>query len=274
MARNWSKTADPDRVALLQRRLAELDAAFPARLEDAEALCACCEGPAFEEPEQRVRSIVRACKGRRLELPVQALLRESLGHGSAMVHGSLRRFAFFLPALIAAWLRHPPEVSLEDVVLLVQEAEAAEATRRGQPPACWSAGERDALTAILLAVLGAQLSSPESDPCATLSAAGALQVPAEPLIACWLEDRTRSAEDHLLAAVARLGGRRPTRELSATGLPPSAGELTQRGAWMLVREATRAALERRFFEEHDTVPDRARAWSQAEAAVQRLMVVA
>jgi hypothetical protein len=271
ISRDWSKTADLDRVALVQRRLAELDAAFPARLESAEALCVCCEGPAFEEPEQRVRSIVRAWKGRRLELPVQALLRESLGHGSAMVHCSLRRLACFLPALIAAWLRHPPEVSLGEVVLLIQEAEAGEATYRRQSPACWSAGERDALTAIFLAVLRAQLSSPESDPCATLSGACALRVPADPLIEGWLEDETRTAEDHLLAAVARLEGRRPTREPRATGLSPSADELTLQGAWMLAREATRAALERHFFEEQETHPDRARAWSQAEAAVQQLM---
>jgi hypothetical protein len=267
MAHDWSKTADPDRAALLQRRLVELDAAFPARLEAAAALCVYCEGPAFEEPEQRVRSLVRAWKGRRLELPVQALLRESLGHGPAVVHGSLRRLAFFLPALIAGWLRDPSEVSLEELVQLVQEAEAAEATYRGRSPACWSAGERDALSSLFLALLRAQLSSPESDPGATLSTSCALRVPVDPLIEGWLEDRTRTAEDHLLAAVARLEGRRPVREPR----PPAAGELTRQGAWVLVREATRVALERRFFEAQETEPDRAPAWSQAEAAVQRLL---
>jgi hypothetical protein len=89
--------------------LRAVDATFEKRLEKLATLCSCCTFSKHEEPEvakrfERFDAIVRQHRRRRLELPVRAVWDESFGHGSALVHASARRLAWFVPSILAASL--------------------------------------------------------------------------------------------------------------------------------------------------------------------------
>jgi len=90
----------------LRDALHEVDATFEPHLEKLEYLCAYCEPSKRGEPEAaaalaRFEGVIRAHRRERLALPVRAIWEESLGHGSAMVQGSIRRLAWFVPAILA-----------------------------------------------------------------------------------------------------------------------------------------------------------------------------
>src|SRR5580704_15840966 len=113
-------------TAALRSAVARADQVFERRLPKPATLCMHCDGGGLHSPDrERLDAILLAHRSHRLTLPVEAVARLSLGHGSAMVHQSLRRFAWFVPPLLAAALE-PNEF----VAGLTRFATLAEEARR------------------------------------------------------------------------------------------------------------------------------------------------
>jgi hypothetical protein len=121
-------------TAALRVAVARADQVFEERLSRPATLCMHCDGGGLHSPDrERLDAILLAHRSHRLTLPVEAVARLGLGHGSAMVHQSLRRFAWFVPPLLAATLE--PDnfaVGLTRFAVLAEEArrDAAESVVR------------------------------------------------------------------------------------------------------------------------------------------------
>jgi hypothetical protein len=251
-----------------------VDAAFEKHLRKPEELCAGCAFSKRGEPEveaafQRFDAVVRAHRARRLELPVRAIWDESFGHGSALVHCSVRRFAWFLPALLAAALEADFAGTLARTASLALEAWRGEKTHPATCPGDFSRGERDALDAFWRAALSEAATT--DDVAAVFLAAVACDGATTPLV-----DELLDSEPLLVAVVTSLHELDPTWTRAEEArfdrdrlLREPAGP---RLALRVLRDAlfveeTRRRLEARCLDE--AVPERVVALSRAEAMVRR-----
>lgn len=206
----------PGLAAQLEAGLARLVTVFPEHLAKPTP-------PAPFEPHQAARNdqfdaIVRAHKRDRLALPIQALIWTGAPHhGFEQMH--LRRLAWFVPTMLAAWLerrigandlRFGPD-DLERILGSTIEVE-------GWLP--WTQEEYDALQAFFAIAIDAALATalppaqpsrrPLEDgiavwsdhgpsvPLEVLRVARMLELPREPLVARWVAEPSL---DHLLEGV-------------------------------------------------------------------------
>jgi hypothetical protein len=253
---SWHSSADPDRTTLLQIRLRALEAAFPSRLEPAHDLCMHCDEhiAAIRTFDRHVRDAPRTA--------LQEASRLSFGHGSALVHESLRRFAWFVPSLLSMCLDPSSEGqepwSPDDVRRLVSEAQSVESVKKPDGRSTWTAAEHEAIRDVFAAALSAFLSTPPSsdaDPVPLLDLAQAFGVDADVLLDVWLGDTTERAEANLLA----------TFERAVAGYRMGVVKDASAVAVLLFGDRVRRRLEDRFFSEAD--PMRAARLAEAEAFV-------
>lgn len=187
---------------------AELDAvlaAFPRYLEKSRA-------PTWFDPGEiamndRFDAIVRAHAKDRLRLPVVALSREGATyHNLSFTH--LRRLAWFVPSLLAAWLEAPPAFLLgrfaaTSIKQFFEDMEIVEGKVWG-----WNEGEAAALASFFDAALSAALATPGPPPPAdpfdalpprafeTVRLAEIMHVPTRPLVEAWVRDRSPISDAH------------------------------------------------------------------------------
>lgn len=196
-----------------QRRLrAELDAvlaAFPRYLEKSRS-------PTWFDPGEvamndRFDAIVRAHAKDRLRLPVVALSREGATyHNLSFTH--LRRLAWFVPSLLAAWLEAPPAFLLgrfgaTSIKQFFEDMEIVEGKVWG-----WNEREAAALASFFDAALSAALATPAPPPPAdpfdglpprafeTVRLAEIMHVPTRPLVEAWVREHTPLADRQLADA--------------------------------------------------------------------------
>lgn len=97
------------------------------------------------EERERYEAVLRAHRAHRLTLPWRMLEWSSLGHGSILVHGDLRRLAWFVPSILASVLDGDIE-ALHVLARLVDEARSSESIYRPGRPQDFTAEERVAFT--------------------------------------------------------------------------------------------------------------------------------
>ena len=212
---------DPPRAADLRAALCDVLAAFPEHLAKARPTVP------FEAEEMAQNelfdAIVRAHKKDRLGLPIQALrVAGAPAHGFSHMH--LRRFAWFVPALLASWIDAAPGPSSAPFGPGDLETMLADVDTDHEDGA-WTDEEAASLEAFFDAALVAALAtalSPEraparerpaedgvrvwslrspSAPLEVMRVARAFGVPLEPLVIQWALEPTEQALDHLLEAV-------------------------------------------------------------------------
>ena len=193
----------------LKASVVEADTVFEKKLQKPESLCMYCEDLSAERDQIEV--LLKPHRAHRLGLPVQGLAKMSLGHGSVLVHGSLRRFAWFVPSLLAATLEAGEFIDgMLRLADLAREALRADSGKGAQPPASFTPSERTCLAQFFAATLAAlildtSLDMHELD--AALLACEACAIDPVPLIGDWIDVcRTAPggiAERNLLAAIAK-----------------------------------------------------------------------
>jgi hypothetical protein len=233
---------DPSRLARLREELSRVHDAFPRHLEKALP-------PAWFDAEdmarnQRFDAIVRAHKNNRLELPIVAIQHEGTPyHNFSLMH--LRRLAWFVPSLLAAWSRADSSFPFgrlrgRELTSILASTEIVEG-----PDWSWTTSEVAALSSFFEAALLAALATPlvRAEPASvrklqalqdsgrviealelaadldstsagraleTLDLAAAMHVPDAPLADAWANEPTTLAEDHVLVALDdALPDRRP-----------------------------------------------------------------
>lgn len=210
---------DPDRAAALRAALQHLLEVFPEHLPKP-------HHRAWPEARDMVRNeqfdaILAAHRRDRLGLPIEAL-RATGGphHGFELLHP--RRFAWFVPSILASWLDGAP--SRDNDAFGAAEIEAI-AAGVADDDWGWSSDEDEALADYFARALDAALATklraareptaprPLEDgvrvwslhspsvPLDVLRVARALHVPLEPLADQWAADPTPLALEHLLEAV-------------------------------------------------------------------------
>jgi hypothetical protein len=236
----------------LRTALEQADAVFEPRLRKPEQLCVSCAYSKRGEPEvaageARFAATIREYRRRRLELPVDAVLVHSFGHGPAVVHASLRRFAWFVPSFLASSLE-PGQLSprLNALAELVDDARRAEASYRPSHPEDFTPAERSAVFAFLDELLCQQVAEPgfaPADAAAILRVARAFGLDVQPLVADWLA-APAPARSNLIAAVVTA---------SSSGLErPHLSDAARAGILeALFTERVRAQLEAWFLAEQD-----------------------
>jgi hypothetical protein len=180
---------DSDRAAELDAALRGLLDRFPEHLEKAHRRI------------DQFDAIVRAHKGNRLEIPIQALRRADSGFEGMSAH----RLAWFVPSLLAAWLAHEIEAAeLEAIV-----AEWAPTDEEAEALAAFFEAALDAALATPLRPARATHERPLEDgvriwslhapsiPLEVLRIARALSIDLEPLVVHW----AFVDDEHLLEAV-------------------------------------------------------------------------
>jgi hypothetical protein len=230
--------------AALKAAVVRADDVFEKKLARPATLCMHCDSGGRHSPDRlRLDAILLAHRAHRLTVPVAALDHLQLGHGSAMVHQSLRRFAWFVPPLLAVTLE--PD---SFVAGLSRLGELAEEARRDD--ASFTAAEVECLAQFFSAALASITEDgPVDELAAILAACGACGTETSELVAQWLAGCARSpggwAERRLLSAIDGPSNRRVERALGTL--------------------AVRAYLESRALAEGD--PALLVALSSAEAAV-------
>lgn len=258
----------------LRAALARVDEAFDRKLPPFEALCGECVLTTNEEPRlESFEAVIRTYRARRLELPIRMIWGESFGHGSALVHGSLRRFAWFVPALFATALEDGQLARVLGVVAdLAEEARLAERQLRAGAPAELSTEERAACLDFLREALRAAVSAEivvVREVAAIFAAASGLAIDAQPLVAMWL------AMPEAEIAIARaLAGEDVSIEQQVANLSVRTGEVVETSRHVdperalvlaLATEEVRCRLESRSQEESDAA--RVRVLSRAEETI-------
>lgn len=205
---------DPSLEARVREALLAVLDAFPEHLAKPQP-------PTWFEPDEiahndQFDALLRAHKKDRLAIPVQALLRVGAPHHNFELM-PLRRLAWFVPSLLAAWLDRAdlPTEDLERICASTAELE-------GHWWA-WTEEEAAALATFFGAALEAALATPlppsrdpkrpledglqvwsfhaPSVPLDVVRAAKALRVEIEPLLLAWVNEETPLALAHLLEAV-------------------------------------------------------------------------
>lgn len=221
--RAWSRLArvigldgDADRVARVRQALATVARVFPEHLAKPQP-------PTWFEPHEIAQNeqfdaIVRAHKKDRLALPIQALLRTGATyHNLDQMH--LRRLAWFVPSLLAAWLdRDETAVDADEISRIFESTALVEGAYWA-----WTEDEAAALADFFGGAIHAALATalpperaparpPEnglhvwsrhapSVPLQILRLARAMHVAEEPLVSAWVDEETPLALEHLLEAV-------------------------------------------------------------------------
>lgn len=192
--------------------VAEADAVFEKTLKKPQSLCMYCE----DEPEARDRLelLLKPHRAHRLGLPVHELDELSLGHGSVMVHQSFRRFAWFVPPLLAATLAAGEFIrGMRRLTDLAQEAGLVGSYQGSQPPDSFTPLERKCLAQFFAATLAALIRETPLDVeelNAALGACEACAIDYAPLIGDWIEVCRAApldiAERNLLTAITQWRG--------------------------------------------------------------------
>lgn len=216
---------DATRSTALWKALEGVLDAFPEHL--AKPINPTWFDPDEVERNKRFDAIVRAHKHKRLRIPIAALLCEGAPyHGFDLMH--LRRLAWFVPSLLAAWLEAAPksplgrflasdvgrifsDVDVEGDAWTWTESEAAAlasfcdaallaalATPLRPPPAGTETIEHAPGVALLEALLERQLRE-QGRALETIELAAALRVPIRPLVTRWMDDPRPDTLDHLVA---------------------------------------------------------------------------
>lgn len=203
---------DHARVARLRAELEAVLAAFPPYAEKSAS-------PTWFDPEEvamndRFDAIVRAHVKDRLRLPVVALSLEGAAyHNFLFMH--LRRLAWFVPSLLAAWLAAPPAFPMgrftaRSIARILQDTEIVEGKEWA-----WSPTEAAALASFFDAAISAALATPAPPPPAdpfdvlparafeTVQLAEIMHVPTKPLVEAWVRERTPLADGQLADAFDR-----------------------------------------------------------------------
>ena len=268
--------------------LRAVDESFEKRLGKLDELCSFCGASRHAEPglaaqRDRFDSVIREHRRRRLDLPVHEIWDESFGHGSALVHGSLRRLAWFIPSILSASLHLDSSEALRGLAGLVLEAREGERTYHASSPSDLANAERDSLARFLLTALrsiDAADAAATDDLAALVLLATVCRCDPRPLIEALL-DRICDAP-MLLAIVDVLRDLDPTwsrrrdgpfdpDRLSSqcSGATPSLAIARRVLRDALFTEETRRRLEARFLEEKD--PTTAAAISRAEETVRAMI---
>lgn len=214
---------DPERAAALRSSLEALLVVFPAHLsKPPAAITFDAESRAGDE---LFEAIVRAHKRDRLGLPVQALRAANAG-GHGFTRMPLRRFAWFVPSLLAAWLTRTARdeaLGTDTLVAMLDDLAA------NDPDEGWTDDEAAALEGFFAAALAAAVATPltsdrpdvpggdrerpledgvrvwsrcsPSLPLDVLRVARAFGFSLEPLVVAWALDEDPLALDHLVEAV-------------------------------------------------------------------------
>jgi hypothetical protein len=259
----------------IRAALARVDEAFDRKLPRLAELCSQCVLTTRDEPKLApFEAVVRTYRARRLELPIRMIWGQAFGHGSGLVHGDLRRLAWFVPSLFATALEDGQLARVLGAVAdLGDEARQAERRYRPEAPRDLSPDERAAATGFLAAALGAVVAGERfvvREAAAIFAAAEGLAIPAAALVARWLEapdaelslaralvgdDEGASLEDQLAKLRVR------TSEVETTGSVDAERALAR----AVSTEEVRRRIEARCLEEDD--PNRADLLSRAEEAV-------
>jgi hypothetical protein len=157
----------PDHVAHLRVALDAVDAVFPPYAEEGVIDPWGVVYPEDLVAPRRVDGIVRAWKKRRLELPLEALGGFGTTANAVFVRYSLRRFAFFVPTLLAAWTAPSGVVETSWLCGLVGAARHDEELVRHEATRTWTGDELSALEtffdAALAAALGTDIVAPDAE---------------------------------------------------------------------------------------------------------------
>lgn len=256
---------DPSRAAALVAALDDVLAVFPEHL--AKPPAATSFDAEARERDDLFDAILRAHKRDRLILPIQALRATGAArHGFPGM--PLRRFAWFVPSLLASWLARAPghtPFGADDLVAMLGEI----APNEDETDEGFTDEEAAALEAFFERALDAAIATPLSPPHApaterpleegvrvwslhspslpldVLRVARAFGLSLEPLVIRWALDEPSLALDHLLEAVF---------------------DTLTASKHFLSHEAVADRLGEGFFEAED---ERARRLSKAEATVRR-----
>lgn len=244
--------------------LQAVDAGFQGHLGKPDQLCVNCGlskrgGPGGAQ-FARFEGIVRDYRRRRLELPVQTIWDESFGHGSALVHGSLRRLTWFVPSILAASVAGDFAETLRKMAGSSLEGLAGERTYHAHAPRDFLPSERRALDGFLVAAV--RSIDPE-DPCcvdemaAVFLLSTACGCDAKALVRAWAE--RPDIQKCLLPILSKLADLDPTwQRLDREALVPGASgscpsPLTALRVFhdQVFTEDTKQYLESRFLAEQD-----------------------
>ena len=278
--------APPELCAEVEIAVRRLGESFPTKLEPGHAGCYACDSPTEDEKlaQKQFYAVIRAHRKSTQTLPIRMLTEFSFGHGPAVIHGSFRRFAYFVPALLVQvrdevlggrkpGLEVPGRSSvtpewtvtqdgpsdsrdpdaLERVVALFEEAVETGRCYGEDTTSPWTDAERAALSDFLAAVLAARLSSaPPStfEAIALTNAAAIMQAIAEKLVVVW---SSAAAEQALLES----------SQWSIQQWQPFRHALR-----LVAHDRVLQSLEERFHA--TTVSDHAHRLSNAEQALRRL----
>ncbi len=239
-------------VRRLAPELAELLRVFPAHPERAQLLTMYDRDPEDRPDWDAFEAFVRAHKRDRLAMPIVGLVRWN----RRTIHGSFRRFAYFVPTILGACLtEQPPEwLSWDSAARWVSDARDAEAIYHAEygaaSPRDFTEEERHAMSGFFAAAVRETVHGPlpeqglEVLECATRFDA----YPRDVLLA-WVALDDVDAEAALVHAIG-------------TCLSDSSRSIAYP---VVVHETVRASLEQRFLASTD--PKRAAALSDAEAAL-------
>jgi hypothetical protein len=259
--------------------LQAVDAAFQSHLGKPDQLCVNCGFSKRGEPEvagqfARFEGIVREYRRRRLELPVQTIWDESFGHGSALVHGSVRRLTWFVPSILAASLAGGFAETLRRLAGFSLEAVEGERTYHADSPRDLIPSERRALEGFLVAAVRSITPVDPSgidEMAAVFLLSTACGCDAKALVRAWAE--RPDIQTCLLPALSKLAELDPTwQRLDPEALVPGASGLCPSPLTALrvfhdqvFTEDTKQYLERRFLAEQDATT--AAVLSEAERTV-------
>jgi hypothetical protein len=259
-----------DECANLAAALAQLDAVFPRAAERGEVDRYTPRYPEDVALDRHADAVYRAWKHRRLEMPLGAFA-PSRWAQDIFVRYSIRRLAFFVPALLADWVAAEGLTDAPWQIALIEEAERRETAMRGDAARRFTDEEQRALACFFDAALRVALAHgsqrvgvakepvdaaemfsrwwalPHGESCSptayrprsassaesVIELATFYHVPIDPLFDVWLGDASRVAEQQLLDTVVADVPLRPP-------------------VWTPVRiERAADHLARRFFDETD-----------------------
>lgn len=235
-------------VRRLAPELAELLRVFPAHPERAQILTMYDRDPEDRPDWDAFEAFVRAYKRDRLAMPVMDLLRWE----QRTIHGSFRRFAYFVPAILRACVTEEAGgwFSWRSAASWAKGARDAEAIYHAEAPRGFTEEERRAMSAFFAAAVRETVHGPRPDDgLEILECAATFEAYPREVLLAWVALDDVDAEAALVRAVAAC-------------LSDSLHPLVYAA---LVDEVVREALEKRFLATSHRA--RAAALSGAEAAI-------
>ncbi len=191
--RSLIECADVETARSLRAACEELDRVFPRIVPRTPQLCVNCsetEGKDFD-------ALVARFRKRRLEMPIEALERASLGHGSPFIHRSRARFAYFVPPLLCHWMSDRSAHRLDELLQLAEEARSIELDALSER---WNDAEMCALSEFFRLSLDIAIHCEPGagpDPFAITELGLAFDISPDALIDVWISSKTSLS--HLIA---------------------------------------------------------------------------